>query len=133
MAENVKLSGLQNGKGIMDLILMSPLGKAEEITVKFKKTVNTGQYETEVYEADTAITVGEEITGIEREIIMSVALAELEHATLVKLVVKGRMSRHEFDMAVEQSEYGIRMLYEKAHKLGVDTSNISKYIHGAEW
>lgn len=117
----------------MDAMLRSRVGKSETIRVVFKKTVNTGQYETEVLEADTSVDITEDITGIERMIIAHILFSELEYEVLLRLVIKGVISKQEMDSAVEKSEHGLKLLYDKAAGLGVATDRVNKYINGMEW
>lgn len=117
---------------IMDNLLKSKVGDSEVISVKFKKTINTGQYETEVFEADTSVEVDKGISGIERMIISNTLLGELEYGVLLKLVLKGKITKQDMDRAVMETEHGIKLLYDKASELGLKP-DISKYINGLEW
>lgn len=117
---------------VMDNLLKSKTGENEVIRVVFKKTVNTGQYETEVFEADTSIEVDKGITGIERMIISHVLLGELEYGVLLKLVLKGKITKQDMDRAISETEHGTKLLYEKAMALGIKPK-VEKYINGLEW
>lgn len=111
---------------ITDANMIARTGKRETIRVVFRKTVLKAKYETEVYEAETAVDV-ENITGIERMIISHVVLGQLEYSLLLKLVLSGKVSKEEFDTATKQTEYGIKLLVDKAKSLGVEV-DLEKYI-----
>lgn len=115
---------------IMNKLMVSKAGNAETVRVVFKKTVNTAQYETEVYEADTSVDLEEGITGIERILVTHILFAELEYGVLLKLVLKGVITKQDMDKSVEKSEYGIKLLYDKAEQLGI-RPNIEKYFNAA--
>lgn len=114
----------------MNKLMVSKAGNAETVRVVFKKTVNTAQYETEVYEADTSVDLEEGITGIERILVTHILFAELEYGVLLKLVLKGVITKQDMDKSVEKSEYGIKLLYDKAEQLGI-RPNIEKYFNAA--
>lgn len=113
---------------MMNKLMTAKAGKAETIRVVFKKTVNIAQYETEVYEADTSVELEEGITGIERIIVSHILFAELEYGVLLKLALKGVITKQDMDKSIEKSEYGIKLLYDKAVSLGVQP-DIEKYIN----
>lgn len=104
----------------------------EEIRVVFKKTINTGKYETEVYEAESTVHVSGGITGIERNIITAVLMSELQYGILMKLVSYGKYPKDTMVAEMNASEYHIKVLYDKAKALGIDTSKIDKYVNGME-
>lgn len=117
---------------IMDNMLKSRAGSNETIRVVFKKTINIAQYETEVIEADTSVDVPCGITGIERMIISHILFSELEYEVLLRLVIKGVVSKQDMDKAVDKSEHGLKLLYAKAESLGVKPA-VEKYINGMNW
>ena len=105
---------------VMDDMLRAKIGKDEVLRVAFKKTVLMGQYETEVYTADTSIELPAECTGIERVIAEHMLMSQLEYGVSIKLVMKGKMSKEEWEMNTQRNEHQLNLLLDKAQALGVD-------------
>ena len=70
--------------------------ETNEIRVRFKKTVQTKQYESEVIEADTAFKVPMKMTGAERLFITTALQAQLEFEVYVGLFLKQQITEAEF-------------------------------------
>lgn len=67
-----------------------------KMRISFKKVVNTAQYETETYEAETVVSIPQGLSGIEVEIVDAVITAQLEYGILAKLYKSGRLAETQF-------------------------------------
>lgn len=83
----------------MDDILNANFGEgAGDIQVRYKKTINTRQYESEVVELETKLQVDKDLTGAERMVIGAVLAAQLEYTCYVNMFRKGQISQEDFLM-----------------------------------
>ena len=81
--------------GIKD-IMKASIGEANsEIKASFKKTVLVRQYETEVVEIDTKVTLDRPVTNGERMFISALLYVQLEYTAYTQLLFKGLVTSTE--------------------------------------
>jgi hypothetical protein len=112
----------------MDRIMDASFGEvSNSLTVTFKKTVLTKQYETEVVEATSTIELDHPLIGIERMFITGVIQAQLEYGAYINLVSKGLVTKTELNnrkIALEEDLYSIKYKADQILGPGV----IDKYL-----
>lgn len=82
---------------IEDIFSLSIMSNREDIRVSFKKTVNTKQYESEVVEASTTISIDNRVSNEERNLIIQIVEAQLEYSVMYSLMTKSLVTREEFN------------------------------------
>lgn len=88
--------------------------ETNEIRVRFKKTVQTKQYESEVIEIDTSFKVPTNMTGAERLFISTALQAQLEFEVYAGLFVKQQITEAEFKQRKTALEGQINTIKTKA-------------------
>lgn len=102
----------------MDGIMKSNVGEVkQEIRVSFKKTVYVRQYETEVIEAESSITLDRSVSGIERMLISSIEQAQLEYEVYCNLASKGFVTQQELNERRSYIESSVAVLKNKAETI----------------
>ena len=111
---------------VVDKMLLARFGeKASKVSVKFKKTVKTAEYETEVIEVENTLDVEEELTGMERLAIMEILKCQSEYMVYIDLLEKGIVTRDEYMIMREQLSVKIQTIIARGKQLGID---LHKYI-----
>lgn len=99
-------------------VMQATLGEIDnKIKVRFKKTVQVKQYETEVIEAETEVTVDKEISGGERMLMTSILAVQLEYTSLCNLVYKGIITPQELETRRTELINGLQAIKAKAEKV----------------
>ena len=87
----------------MEDILSANFGEGSgQLKVRFRKTVNTRQYESEVIELETTLDLDESYSGIKRMLAATVLATQLEYACIVGLVQKQQIIPDEFNQRKQQ-------------------------------
>lgn len=96
----------------MEDIMNASLGEvSNKITIKFKKTVQVRQYETETIEAMSSVEIEEPLVGIERMFVSAIIAAEMEYTTYLSLASKGYVTSRELaerKQVLEEELYSIK-------------------------
>lgn len=69
---------------------------SSSVRVSFKKTVQTAQFESEVYMADLTLDYVNQVSGDVREVIAAIASSQLEFQVLTNLLYKGLVTAKDF-------------------------------------
>lgn len=92
----------------MQDILRASFGEVNnEVRVSFKKTVLIRSYETEVVEVESSIKLDREIDGAARQLVCSIAQAQVEYEAYGQLFYKGLVSKEETTSRKTQLERGV--------------------------
>lgn len=67
-----------------------------KIKTKFRKTINTRQFESEVIEMEAELDVGREVSGAERVAIEALLRCQMEFEVYTSLLTKGYIAMPEF-------------------------------------
>lgn len=112
----------------MEDIMEASLGEvSNKLTVKFKKTVQVKQYETETIEAMSSVNIDDSLTGIERMFVTSIIAAQMEYTTFCSLAVKGYVTGKELQDRKKELEDVLYSLKYKADEI-LGPGKIDKYI-----
>lgn len=99
-------------------ILNASFGETSNILrVNFKKTLLIRQYETEVVEGSSEVTVDRPITGAERAFITALMRAQIEYQIYADLFVKGTVTRDEYAQKVNVLETSMTSIKNKAEEV----------------
>lgn len=102
----------------MEEILGASFGEdGNTIRARFKKTVMIRQYETEVIESDSEVTVPKEITGAERLLLQTLLQAQLEYSVFSNLYIRGLVTPTEFSDRKKQLEEICTVVKNKAERV----------------
>lgn len=101
-------------------LMQSSFGEASEtIRASYKKTVLIRQYETEVIEMETTLTMDKKLTGAERMFISAALQVQLEYTAYCQLAFKGLITQTELNSRKTELESGLQAIKTKAeNKLG---------------
>lgn len=111
---------------IVERVFTSNFGSTGEvIKASFRKTVQVKDYETEVVEGSTEVTIDRPITGGERQFIIAMLRMQLEYEAYVNLIEKGMISQTAFNDRKNALADEIVALKAKIEATGVD---LSKYL-----
>jgi hypothetical protein len=109
----------------MDRIMNASFNEVtNNLTVSFRKTVLTKQYESEVIETTNSVQLDRTLTGIERMFIAGTMQAQLQYQTYVMLVDKGLLTKTDLNnskLALEEDIYNLK--YKADQMLGSDFTN----------
>lgn len=112
----------------MEDIMRAKLGdipETGELTVRFKKTTNVRQYESEVIEASMSLKCENNLTGAERMLALALMQAQLEYEVFCSLAFKGVINQTELNQRKDELEKAVNSIRAKAEKvLGRDVSNM---------
>lgn len=99
----------------MEQIMSSTIGEASStIRASYKKTVLIRQYETEVIELDTTLTIDKEVSNAERILISALLQAQLEYSAYINLANKGLVTQSELDKRKKELEESVALILLKA-------------------
>lgn len=102
----------------MDAIMQASFGEASNILrATFKKTVLIKQYETEVIELESTITLDESVQGAERMFISALMQIQMEYTAYTQLAFKGLITQTELNSRRTQLEESIQVLKDKAESV----------------
>ena len=126
---NTELKKVSNQTPLtMEDIMRAKLGDIPEtgdLTVRFKKTINIRQYESEVIEASMSLKCENNLTGAERMLALALMQAQLEYEAFCSLAFKGVINQTELNQRKDELEKAVNSIRAKAEKvLGRDVSNI---------
>lgn len=109
-------------------IMQSGFGEvSSEIRAAYKKTILVRQYETEVIELDTTLTLEEPLTGAERMFISAALQVQLEYTAYSQLAFKGLVTNSQLQSRKKELEDGITAIKAKAES--VTGINLDKYMN----
>lgn len=112
---------------IIDKVLGASFGEASNVlTVSFKKTVLIRDYETEVIEASTNVTIDHPITGAERSLITAMMRIQMEYEAYCNLVMKGMVTQMQFDQRKQALANDLIALKAKAE--AISGQSMDKYF-----
>lgn len=112
---------------IINRALAASFGEASNVlTVSFKKTVLIRDYETEVIESSTNITLDHPVSGAERTFITAIMRVQMEYEAYCNLVMKGMVTQMEFDMRKQALANDLMALKAKAE--AISGQNMDKYL-----
>lgn len=112
---------------IIDKVLGASFGEASNVlTVSFKKTVLIRDYETEVIEASTNVTIDHPITGAERSLITAIMRIQMEYEAYCNLVMKGMVTQMQFDQRKQALANDLIALKAKAE--AISGQSMDKYF-----
>jgi hypothetical protein len=112
---------------IVDRALAASFGEATNVlTVSFKKTVLIRDYETEVIEASTNVTLDHPVSGAERILITAIMRVQMEYEAYCNLVMKGMVTQMQFDMRKQALANDLLALKSKAES--ITGQNLDKYL-----
>lgn len=107
-----------NGNTTMEKIMNSSFGEASNtIRASFKKTVFMRQYETEVVEMESTLTVDKNVTGAERMFMSAILQAQLEYSAYVNLAFKGLITKTELDSRRDELVNSVEAIKNKAEQV----------------
>lgn len=87
---------------VINKVMQASFGEVSNtMTVSFKKTVLIRDYETEVIEASTNVTLDKPLTGAERMFITAIMRIQMEYEAYCNLVMKGMVTQKVFDQRKE--------------------------------
>lgn len=92
-----------------------------EIRVLVKKTVPISQYNTEVFEAETSITINENFNGIERALVEEVLHISLEFSIYSQLLARKLISLEDFMIRKQDMLNSCRALIGKLNSINPDS------------
>lgn len=102
----------------MDNILKAKFGETGgTIKAVFKKTINIKQYESEVIELESTLTVDEQLTGAERALVTAILQAQLEYTAYINLGFKAQISQQDLDSRKTALENEVAILKQKAEAI----------------
>ena len=111
---------------LVDNMLTCRLGETDsKLKVTFKKTVKVREYETEVIEATNEVTVGSELSGMERVFISEILKCQMEYMVYIDLLKRGTVTEHEYTEKRLMIEDTLQTMVQRAASVGID---VSKYI-----
>lgn len=85
------------GSMTMDDILKADFGETSgKLVVRYKKTINTKQYESEVVEMETQLEVPENLKGTARMAVATLLAAQLEYTCYTGMFRKGQIHVEDF-------------------------------------
>lgn len=103
---------------ILKAHLMNPLAPKEEydseIKARFRKTVQTRQYESEVVEGEITLCVPVGLNGAERLFIQTALEAQLEYEVFIGMYLKGQVTEDEFNTRKAALEQQLNIVKDKA-------------------
>lgn len=102
---------------------MGDIPDTGELTVRFKKTINVKQYESEVVEASMSLKSDNNWTGAERMLALALMQAQLEYEVFCSLAFKGVINQTELSqrkVELEQAVNSIKLKAEAVLGRGVD-------------
>lgn len=102
---------------------------SSEIRATYKKTVLVRQYETEVVELETKLTMSKPLTGAERMFISAILQVQLEYTAYCQLAFKGLITNSQLASRKAELESGLTAIKEKAEK--VLNKSLDEYINTA--
>lgn len=106
------------GNTTMEKIMNSSFGEASNtIRASFKKTVFMRQYETEVVEMESTLTVDKNVTGAERMFMSAILQAQLEYSAYVNLAFKGLITKTELDSRRDELVNSVEAIKNKAEQV----------------
>lgn len=103
----------------MEDIMRAKLGDIPdtgELTVRFKKTINVRQYESEVVEASMSLKCCNNWTGAERMLALALMQAQLEYEVFCSLAFKGVVNQTELLQRKTELEQAVNSI-----KLGAES------------
>lgn len=99
---------------VLENVLKANFGESKtKISASFKKTINIAQYESEVLEAYTEITVEENLPAIVRAFIGSALQAQLEYQVLCRLLANGSITQAQYATSKANMELSVNMIGNK--------------------
>lgn len=124
----VKNENSHNHQGMLTMedIMRAKMGDIPdtgELTVRFKKTINVKQYESEVVEASMSLKSDNNWTGAERMLALALMQAQLEYEVFCSLAFKGVINQTELSqrkVELEQAVNSIKLKAEAVLGRGVD-------------
>lgn len=104
---------------LLDNVLKWKLGGKEVIRVVFKKTITLPgkNYENEVIEVETTLEIDKPITGMERSLLETLLISNLEMTVYAGLYCRQIISSDEYKNRVEMIEYNIRSIHNRVKEL----------------
>lgn len=106
-----------NTVNIEDILASNLDLQNETIEATFKKTVLIKQYETEVIEMKTSLTVNQKYTGAQRVLIVSILKAQLEYAAYSDLLFRQLITQEEYNIRKKEIIDTINALKVKAEQV----------------
>lgn len=110
-----------------DVVSAKFMENESDITVKFKKTIQIRQYESEVIEREATIKITEAISGIERMLISEFLSLQLEYMAYTELYGKQLVSATEFETRRNELTTIANTIYTKASNI-VGEDRVSKLL-----
>ena len=102
----------------MDNIMDASFGEVSNtMTVNFKKTVLIRDYETEVIESTTTLTLDKKLTGIERMFIHALLEVQMEYTVYINLLCKGTVTQTAFNQHKSCLEMSVNVIKNKMDSL----------------
>ena len=104
--------------GFINKALTASFGESSStLNVSFKKTVLIRDYETEVIEASSTVTIDKPLTGAERTFITAIIRTQLEYEAYCNLLLKGMVTEKQFNDRKLALASELNSLKEKAEQL----------------
>lgn len=106
------------GKLTLENVLDASLGESNnQLTVSFKKTVLIRDYETEVIEASTNVTIDKPLNGAERTFVTAMLRVQLEYEAYCNLLMKGLVTQTAFNERKSCLEQELNLLKDKVEQI----------------
>ena len=104
--------------GLIDSVLGASFGETgQTLAVSFKKTVLIRDYETEVIEASSTVTLDKPVSGAERTFITAMMRIQLEYEAYCNLLMKGMVTQLQFDTRKKALAYEFTSIKNKAEQI----------------
>lgn len=101
-----------------DNILGARFGEANnKITVEFKKTIFIRNYETEVFDLSSEITLDNSVDGIDRMLVTCILQAQLELQCFGGLLIRNKITQQEYNDRKEKILLDVNMTANRYEKI----------------
>ena len=102
--------------------------KINNLRVLARKTVQLKPYETEVFEAETGITIEENITGMERALIEEIVHISLEFSIYSQLLARKSITMDEFMQRKQEMLKSALTLTNKLRQINPDSKVLATVL-----
>lgn len=99
---------------------------SDKLRVVFRKTINVGEYESEVYEISSEVVLDKELSGAERILVTALMQAQIEYQAYCNLGFKGLVTQTELNERKVELENSVTAIKAKAE--GVLGKSLDDYI-----
>ena len=95
-----------------------PKEELTELSVGFKKVVNTAQYETETIDSTVKLFIPKGLSGVEMILIHALVESQIEYNVICKLWMRGMIKDEDFLRSKDKISEYVSGIYTKAVNLG---------------